>query len=184
MDILNWIHLIFRYDWLKDGKLIDFMSDEVKYPNNTLRIYKEQGLGTLNIHRVQESDYGTYQCRASSDREDSQAVSLSKKVELIEADISSFQNNNDREPKRVPLGQYLMLTCDPPYSNPKAILSWTTDETLKEMNLNERIVMDYEGNTLVSSILVGHQFQWIFVELFQAIKYSSMYKYWYQMFLI
>lgn len=139
------------------------MSDEVKYPNNTLRIYKEQGLGTLNIHRVQESDYGTYQCRVSSDREDSQAVSLSKKVELIEADISSFQNNNDREPKRVPLGQYQMLTCDPPYSNPKALLSWTTDETLKEMNLNQRIVMDYEGNTLVSSIFVGHQFQWIFV---------------------
>lgn len=141
-----------RYDWLKDGKLIDFMSDEVKYPNNTLRIYKEQGLGTLNIHRVQESDYGTYQCRASSDREDSQAVSLSKKVELIEADISSFQNNNDREPKRVPLGQYQMLTCDPPYSNPKALLSWTTDETLKEMNLNQRIVMDYEGNLHFANI--------------------------------
>lgn len=141
-----------RYDWLKDGKPIDFMSDEVKYPNNTLRIYKEQGLGTLNIHRVQESDYGTYQCRASSDREDSQAVSLSKKVELIEADISSFQNNNDLFTKRVAPGQYLMLTCDPPYSNPKALLSWTTDDSLKGMNLNERIVMDYEGNLHFANI--------------------------------
>lgn len=135
-----------RYDWLKDGKLIDFTSNEVKYPNNTLRIYKEQGLGTLNIHRVQESDYGTYQCRASSDREDSQAVSLSKKVELIEAIISPFQDSSDVDSKKVPQGQYLMLTCDPPFSNPKATLSWTLDDTLREMDFNERIVMDYEGN--------------------------------------
>mgnify|MGYP003683202931 CR=1 FL=1 len=137
------MYLPFRYDWLKDEKLIDFTSDEVKYPNSTVRIYKEQGLGTLNIHRVQESDYGTYQCRAST--LDSPAVSLSKKVKLIEADISSFQSNNDRPPKQVPLGQYLMLTCDPPYSNPKALLKWTMDVSLKEMNLNERIVKDYEG---------------------------------------
>lgn len=176
IDKWNWIHLIFRYDWLKDGKLIDFTSNEVKYPNNTLRIYKEQGLGTLNIHRVQESDYGTYQCRASSDREDSQAVSLSKKVELIEAIISPFQDSSDVDSKKVPQGQYLMLTCDPPFSNPKATLSWTLDDTLREMDFNERIVMDYEGNTLVTSMFVGHQFQWIFVELFHEIKYSSQYK--------
>lgn len=138
------------YDWIKDGKLIDFNSTEVTYKNNTLRIYKEHGLGTLNIHHVQESDYGIYQCRAGS--ASSQALSLSKKVELIEAHISSFQNNNDRPPKVVLLGQYVLLTCDPPYSNPKAILKWTTDDTLKEMTLNDRIVMDYEGNLHFTNI--------------------------------
>ncbi|XP_048738675.2 neuroglian-like isoform X2 [Ostrea edulis] len=132
-----------RYEWLKDGILIDFTSAD---RNNTLHIYKEQGLGTLNIHRVQENDYGTYQCRASSTSEKFQAVSLSKKVQLIEADISSFQNIDDRHPRQVALGTYLMLTCNPPPSNPKADLKWSADDSLKEMTLDERIVLDYEGN--------------------------------------
>jgi hypothetical protein len=153
LNLVYWLFITFqtffsncRYEWLKDGILIDFTSAEVKYPNKTLRIYKEQGLGTLNIHHVQEGDYGTYQCRASSTSEKFQAISLSKKVQLIEADISSFPNINDRQPLDLPLGQYLMLTCNPPPSNPKAVLKWTADDTLKEMTLNERIVLDYEGN--------------------------------------
>lgn len=132
------------------------MSNEVKYFNNILRIYKEQGLGTLNIYRVQESDYGTYQCRVSSDREDFQVVFFSKKVELIEAYISFFQDSSDVDFKKVFQGQYLMLICDLFFFNLKVTLSWILDDILREMDFNERIVMDYEGNILVTSIFVGY----------------------------
>lgn len=49
-----------------------------------------------------------------------------------------------------------MLICDLFFFNLKVTLSWILDDILREMDFNERIVMDYEGNILVTSIFVGN----------------------------
>lgn len=49
-----------------------------------------------------------------------------------------------------------MLICDLFFFNLKVTLSWILDDILREMDFNERIVMDYEGNILVTLIFVGY----------------------------
>lgn len=49
-----------------------------------------------------------------------------------------------------------MLICDLFFFNLKVTLSWILDDILREMDFNERIVMDYEGNILVMLIFVGY----------------------------
>ena len=47
--------------------------------------------------------------------------------------------------RTVNVGDSLVLNCDPPYSYPSGVVYWGLTGTFNEIEVNERITIDYDG---------------------------------------
>lgn len=147
--------VFFRYTWYKNGKKIDLNSTEYKG-----RITQLVGVGSLVFLTPSHKDIGDYRCVAASKL----GKSLSIITRLYMAELTPFPKEKARHLTPL-LGESVKLVCIPPKGTPKPTISWGILETetgaMKQIKLNNRISMDYEGK-----ICETHQlsFQLLFLE--------------------
>ncbi|GFO23267.1 neural cell adhesion molecule l1 [Plakobranchus ocellatus] len=147
-----------KYQWLKDGEAIDMTSEM-----NKDRMIIKPGVGTLVLSKSQVEDAGYYQCSVTN----ACGTALSLITKLIHAKTDPFpQAEKATEIRRI-IGAYAKLTCNPPFSMPKAQVSWILQDSKVEINMDdpvmrksssnpvvedERITMDYEGNLYITHV--------------------------------
>jgi len=71
-----------------------------------------------------------------------------------------FPSSTESEIHRPVVGDALTLRCQPPYSYPPAIIYWAeirTPTTLRPIENNERISLDYEGTYSIALLLFQHR---------------------------
>ncbi|KAK7474746.1 hypothetical protein BaRGS_00034039 [Batillaria attramentaria] len=129
-----------KYTWLKDGEVLDLISGE-----NSQRMSLSSGVGTLVISSAMEPDAGVYQCKV----ENPCGISLSAKTLLKHAYIDPFPKLDKPQKEIAMLGRGQKLSCTSPDSVPSAKIQWIKegdDEPYVNVEVGERITMDYSGN--------------------------------------
>lgn len=125
-----------KYTWLKNGQILDLV---------TTRMAMNSGVGTLVISSAMESDAGIFQCKV----ENPCGISLSAKMVLEHAYINPFPKLVQPEKLKAQLGRGQKLSCTSPDSVPPAKIQWIKegdDEPYVNVEVSERITMDYAGN--------------------------------------
>ncbi|XP_052824013.1 neuroglian [Octopus bimaculoides] len=141
-----------EYTWYKNGKKIDLNSTEYKD-----RINQLVGVGSIVVHKPSHEDIGDYQCVAASKL----GKSLSIITRLYMAELTPFLKEKTRHLTPL-MGERVKLVCVPPKGTPKPTISWSILETgtggMKQIKLNNRISMDYEGNLYFANV-EAHDYQ-------------------------
>ncbi|GAB1602400.1 neuroglian-like isoform X2, partial [Argonauta hians] len=133
------------YAWYKNGKKIDLNSTEYKG-----RVTKHAGVGTLVFLNPNDNDIGYYQCEASSKL----GKSLSSITRLYIAELTPFLKSKTKKLNPL-MGDSVKLVCIPPKGTPKPFINWEISEkrgTMKQIKLDNRISMDYEGNLYFANV--------------------------------
>nr|XP_034301542.1 contactin-3-like isoform X1 [Crassostrea gigas] len=123
------------YKWNKDGNFVQ----------NSQFVSLDNLSGTLKFVKMQNEDYGTYQCFATNDY----GTSISKPFKVKESRLGSFPNGHI---KVVPCTehQHCKIECrDRPncFPDSKCRVEWKIGEGTKtNVEINKRVVVDGKGN--------------------------------------
>ncbi|KAK3734449.1 hypothetical protein RRG08_029124 [Elysia crispata] len=144
------------YKWEKDGESLVL----------TEQMRMDEGQGSLTFYKPQAEDKGSYQCIVSNDC----GTALSLVTDLKQSKMDPFSQQKNPVETTAIAGTGKVLTCNPPYSEPKATITWILLKSPEERRkaiispqrkgtknvnsvvLDNRITMDYEGNLYITNV--------------------------------
>ncbi|RUS76729.1 hypothetical protein EGW08_015509, partial [Elysia chlorotica] len=145
-----------EYKWLKDGEPVVL----------TEQLRMDAGQGSLTFYKPQDEDKGSYQCIVSNNC----GTALSLVTNMKHSKMDPFSQLKEPTEQTFIAGSSGKLMCDPPYSEPKAAITWILlkspeerrkailspqREGTKNVNsvaLDNRVTMDYEGNLYITMV--------------------------------
>ncbi|XP_021265269.1 neural cell adhesion molecule L1-like protein isoform X2 [Numida meleagris] len=128
------------FNWTKDGKPFDLLSDP--------RIITLNNSGTFVIqnHGIISSFQGKYRCYASN----ALGTAMSKEIELIVPSVPKFPKEKI-EPLDVEHGDSVILHCNPPKGIPPLHIYWMNID-LQHIPQDERVSMSLKGDLYFANV--------------------------------
>lgn len=127
----------FRYEWLKNEESLVLSARHE---------FLEEGQGTIKVSKLENSDEGTYQCRAYNQY----GAALTRKIVLRKAVLAQYPTKNIFESPELPEGTPYTLPCQLTKWHPKPTFSWNLVRTPEDkedtpVNTDRRIQTDEDG---------------------------------------